>query len=235
MRRTVPTALALAAALLVASAAAAQPGYGYRSDNSLRFRLGLFTPEADSAYWDDSFSVFTGDGDDFEDVTFGGDFRLGLGSRLALMLTGDVWEGQEDQAYLDFVDEGGRDIFHTTTVDVASLGAGLVFQFTGPNATVVPYAGVGGAVYFWDLEESGDFIDFVPFDPEIFTTTFHDDGEAFGWFWLVGVEFPLGPQWGLFAEGRWHQVEDELSGDFEGLGDLDLSGRSISGGASWRF
>jgi opacity protein-like surface antigen len=235
MRRTVLTALTLAAAVLAATAADAQPRYGYGSDNSLRFRVGLFTPEAESDYWVESFDVFTGDGDDFEDVTFGADFRFGLGPRLALMLTGDVWEGQEDQAYRDFVDDRNRDIFHTTTVDAASLGAGLVFNFTGPDARIVPYAGAGGAVYFWDLEESGDFIDFVPANPELFTTTFQDDGEAFGWFWLVGVEFPIGPQWGFFAEGRWHNVEDELSGDFEGLGDLDLSGRSITGGVSWRF
>jgi hypothetical protein len=30
-------------------------------------------------------------------------------------------------------------------------------------------------------------------------------------------------------------VEDELSGEFADLGDLDLSGRRINGGFAWRF
>ena len=151
------------------------------------------------------------------------------------MFSGDFWEGSTDQAYLDFVDERNRNIVHTTTVDVATLGAAYVFDFTGPGSSIVPYAGVGGAAYFWNLEESGDFIDFFPQEPEIFTDTFEDSGEAFGWYWLVGLEFPLGPRWSAFAEARWQNADDDLSGDFEGLGNLDLSGRSISGGVSWRF
>ena len=237
MRRTTLTILATAAVLLLATAADAQPRYGsnYGSNNALRFRLGLFTPDADSTYWNDNFDVFTGDGEDFEDGTFGIDFRYGLGRRSSLMFSGDVWEGQHDQAYRDYVDERGRDIFHSTTLDIASLGAAYVINFTGSGATVQPYAGIGGAVYFWDLEESGDFIDFFPQEPEIFTTTFKDNGEAYGWYWLLGVEFPLGPRWGAFAEARWQRADDDLSGDFEGLGKVDLSGRTISGGLSWRF
>jgi opacity protein-like surface antigen len=152
------------------------------------------------------------------------------------MFSGDAYGAEEDLAYRDFGDERDRDIFHTTTLDIASLTAGLTFNLTGRGAAVVPYLGVGGGVYFWNLEESGDFIDFGdPDDLVIFTGTFDESGEALGWYWLAGVEVPLGAQWAFFAEGRWHQVEDELAGDFAGFGDLDLSGRQINGGFSWRF
>jgi opacity protein-like surface antigen len=227
--------LAALAVLAIALPAAAQPGYGAGTDNAIRFRIGLFTPDADSEYWDDSFAVFTGDEDDFEDTVVGFDFRYGLTSRSGLLFSADFYEGEEDQAYLDFVDAAGFDIFHTTTLDVVSLTAAYTFDFAGPRATVIPYAGIGGGMYFWELEETGDFIDFVPVDPEIFATTFNDDGETFGWFWLAGVKFNMGPRWDLFVEGRWTDADDELSGDFEGLGDLDLSGRSITGGFSWKF
>lgn len=225
--------LALVAALVVASAAEAQPHYG--ADNAVRFRAGLFTPEADSDYWADNFAVFTGDEDDFEDGTLGVDFRYGLGSRSGILFSGDFYGGDSDQAYLDFVDAGGFDIVHNTRLDVAAFTVGYVLNLTGPGSSVIPYAGVGGGIYLWELEESGDFIDFFPVEPEIFSTTFSDEGEAFGWYWLVGVEVPLGPRWAFFAEGRWHDVDDELSGDFEGFGDLDLSGRSITGGFAWKF
>lgn len=227
------TLLALVAALTVATVAEAQPRYG--ADNSFRFRVGLFTPDADSEYWDDNFDVFTGDEDDFEDVNVGADFRYGLGRRSGVLFSGDLFSAEADQAYRDFVDAAGFDIVHTTTLDVASFTVGYVLNLTGPESRVIPYAGVGGGIYLWELEESGDFIDFFPADPEIFSTTFTDEGETFGWYWLVGVEVPLGPRWGFFAEGRFHNADDELSGDFDDLGELDLSGRSITGGVSWKF
>jgi hypothetical protein len=45
----------------------------------------------------------------------------------------------------------------------------------------------------------------------------------------------VGPSFAVFAEGRWHNAEDELSDDFEDFGDLDLSGRELTGGISWTF
>jgi opacity protein-like surface antigen len=209
-------------------------GY-YAGDHAIRFRLGLFEPRGDLDYWNDSFDVFTGDTAEFEDVDFGVDFKLGLGSRTSILFSGNIYAGEADQAYRDFVDEFGDRIVHTTTLDVASATAAFVVDLAPRRSVVVPYVGVGGGIYAWSLEESGDFIDFVPLDPVIFNDTFDDDGAALGWFWLVGLDVPVGPQWSFFAEARWQQVEDELGGDFEDLGDLDLSGRSISGGVAWRF
>lgn len=236
MRKTTWMAVAAAGLVLAASVAEAQTYRRYGGDNALRFRVGMLTPDGESEYWDDNAQVFTGDADDFEDIVVGADFRFGLGGRLGLVLSGDLWEGEEDQAYLDFVDPNRRDIFHTTTIDVGSLTAGLVFDLLPRDARIVPYVGAGGGFYFWSLTEEGDFIDFAdPQGPTIFFDRFEDEGEALGWYWLVGLEVPVGRSWGLFAEGRWRNVEDELSGDFAGFGDLDLSGRELYLGASWRF
>ena len=236
MTKTTWMAMAAVGMVLAASAAEAQSYRRYGGDNALHFRVGMFTPDGESAYWADNALVFTGDADDFDDIALGADFRFGLGERLALVLSGDIYEGQEDQAYLDFEDAFGGDIFHTTTLDVGSLTAGLVFNVLPRGSVVVPYVGAGGGFYFWTLREEGDFIDFGdPAGPTIFTDFFEDDGEALGWYWLVGLEVPLGTQWSVFAEGRWQNVEDELSGDFAGFGDLDLSGRQIAGGLAWRF
>ena len=236
MRKTTWIAAAAIVAIFAATAAEAQTYRRYGGDNSLRFRVGMLTPDGESAYWDDNAEVFTGGADDFEDLAFGADFKFGLGERFGLVVSGDLWEGEEDQAYLDFVDAGGADIFHTTTIDVASLTAGVVLDILPRGSVVVPYIGAGGGFYFWTLTEEGDFIDFGdPEGPTIFDDIFEDEGEALGWYGLVGLEVPLGSQWGVFAEGRWRQVEDELSGDFAGFGDIDLSGREIYGGVSWRF
>jgi hypothetical protein len=39
----------------------------------------------------------------------------------------------------------------------------------------------------------------------------------------------------LFGEGRWTRAEDELEGDFENFGDIDLSGREFVAGISWNL
>ncbi len=226
-----PLFLALAAVLLFATTAAAQPGYG--SDNSLRFRVGLFTPDADSVYWDEKFTTFTGDEDDFRDASLGVDFLYGLGSG-GVLLSADFYEAVEDQAYREFVDFNGFDILHETRLSVNSLTLGYMFQFAR-GSRVSPYVGAGGGVYLWELEERGDFIDFFQVDPELFNAVFEDDGEAFGWYWLAGLEFAVSPQWGAFVEARGRDVDDELSGDFDGFGDLDLSGLNVAGGVSFTF
>ena len=102
---------------------------------------------------------------------------------------------------------------------------------TDRNATISPYLGIGGGYYDWTLTEDGEFIDFA--DLSIFADRFVDSGDTFGWFWVAGVEVPLGANWRVFAEGRWTDMDDDLSGDFEGLGTLDLGGRTIAFGAGF--
>ena len=235
MTRLLARAAAVAALLAVAAPAAAQRPYRGITDSQFRVRLGQFEPRGDSAYWNEKFDVFTGSVDQFDDISIGGDYLLALGRRNGLMFSLDAYEGEDDQAYLDFVDEFGSPIVHTTRLEFVSATAAYVLSLTGRDAAVVPYVGVGGGIYDWELEESGDFIDFGVVPAEIFTDSFRDGNTTLGWFWLAGVEVPIGPRWSVFAEARFADAEDELSGDFDELGDLDLGGRQIVGGASWRF
>jgi hypothetical protein len=124
MNKTTWMAMAAVGLVLAASVAEAQTYRRYGGDNALRFRVGMFTPEGESAYWADNARVFTGEAEDFDDIVLGADFRFGLGERLGLILSGDLYEGDQAQAYLDFVDARGADIFHTTTLDIGSLTAG---------------------------------------------------------------------------------------------------------------
>lgn len=220
-------------ALVALPAAAAQRPGAYADQNAFRVRLGEFAPRGDGDYWIDKRFDFTGDERDFEDLLAGVDYLRFLGPRLGLLVSGNSYESEVAQEYLDFVDEFGFPISHTTTLEVASLNFGLIFHLTRRGATVAPYVGGGGGLYGWRLIEDGDFIDFG--NLEIFTDRFEQTDEAFGWFVVAGLEVPVSDTWRVFAEGRWHRVDDDLAGDFEGLGELDLSGRTISFGAGWSF
>ena len=40
---------------------------------------------------------------------------------------------------------------------------------------------------------------------------------------------------GIYAEGRWTWAEATLKDDFEGFGKLDLGGREVVAGLTWRW
>lgn len=204
-------------------------------EQSVRLRLGSFRPEGDSEYWNDKAAEFTGKASDFEDAIGGVDYQVALNPHLALLFSGSSYEGQLRQSYLDFTDARGEEISHRTTLEIASLTAGVVFHLTGRNAPFRPYVGGGGGLYAWRLEEDGRFIDRTPPPPTVFRADSVAEGQTFGYYGLVGFEVPIGRSWGFFAEGRWHQADDELSDDFSDFGKIDLSGRDISAGVSYRF
>ncbi len=209
----------------------AQRGY-YERDGAFRLHAGVFQPDGDSEYWDEKFTGFTGEIGDFENVSIGGDYIWSLSRHVGLQLSGNYFSGDSTQAYRGFVDNFGDRIRHDTTLDIASFTGGFMFSPFGPDAPVIPYAGIGGGIYSWRLQEDGDFI---AANDDIFSATLEADGLAFGYYGLVGLEVPLSPRFSVFAEGRWTEAEDELEGDFENFGDIDLSGREFLAGISWNL
>ena len=231
--RSIVKPLSIAAlAIFVALPAVAQRGYGYES-GTFRLRFGEFTPSGEGDYWIDKRIDFTGDEEDFGDDFFAVDYVHPVGPRLGVLLSVGSWESDLAQEYDDFVDPDGFGIFHTTSFELTSLEAGIVWSFTDRGAAISPYLGIGGGYYDWSLTEDGEFIDFT--DLSIFSDRFTDSGDTFGWFWVAGLDVPLGESFSIFAESRWTDLDDDLTGDFEGLGTLDLSGNTIAFGVGWRL
>lgn len=230
--------IALMGLLAVAAPSFAQRhGHGRRyypeREGAFRIHLGAFQPDGESEYWREKERDFTGSVDDFENASFGLDYLLPLSNRLSLMFSGSIYEGDSTNAYRNFEDNFGDRIRHDTTLDIASGTLGLLLHLTGPDTVIQPYLGAGGGAYPWRLEESGDFIDFGPPSRPIFSADLKSDGVAFGYYWLAGLEAPITPRVSIFAEGRWTRVDDDLSEDFEGFGQLDLGGREFAAGLSW--
>ncbi len=228
-------------ALAGATPGLADSGYGdggyrrYGPDNSVRLRLGLFTPDGKGDYFRDTRVDFTGDAKDLEDAVGGVDYELRLAHNLGLLISTDFFEGRNDQSYRDFEDNRGHNITHTTTLDITPVTAGLVVHLAPEGAPIVPYVGAGGGVYAWRLREKGDFIDFG--DPNL--TVFHDkleaDGAALGYYLQAGLDVPVSPYFSIFGEARWDRADDKLNRDFDGFGTIDLSGRRVMGGVAWHF
>jgi outer membrane protein W len=239
MRNQKVTLLTLAAVLVAATGAQAQayrqPGRGHWGETqAVRFQLGVFDLRGDSDYWNDKRIDFTGSASDFEDINGGIGYVRFLGPRLGVTANANFYSGNNSAHYIAFVDPFGGEIQHDTTLDLANFNLGLLFHILRRDATVVPYVGAGVGIYTWQLTESGDFIDFTQGN-QIFSDTFKDDGATFGHYFQAGLEVPIATNWSLFFDTRWERAKDTLSGDFQGLGELDLSGKSYSLGGSFSF
>jgi hypothetical protein len=232
-RRFAPLLVA-AASLALAIPAAAQTRRPYNANpNTVRLRVGEYSLNGDSQYWDQRERDFTGGVDDFDDTSYGIDYTRMMTERFGVLVSAGAYEGSNRAAFLDFVDDFGDDITHRTTLEMVQLELGAVFHLMRRDAVVSPYLGGGIGFYGYDLEESGDFIDFDTFD--IFNGTFTAEGDAVGGFFLAGIEIPITDQFGFFGEGRWRWADDELGDDFEDFGEIALGGDEFAAGVSFRF
>ncbi len=214
----------------------AQEDLGHFAGQSVfRGSIGAFSPDGDSQYWADKELDFTATADDYEDFIFAGDYLYYVSSRVGLLTSFGVWEGSATQSYREFVDNFGAEISHVTKLQTAWLDFGLVFNLFSRRAAINPYVGGGGSFVSFELVEDGEFIDFGFDPPEVIRDRFFADGDTFGFFWLAGIEIPLGAGTALFAEARWRDADVELERDFSGLGTLDLSGRALTAGISFSF
>ena len=212
----------------------AQSSWNPGDSGSVRFRLGLFEPQADSSYWDEKFDVWTGSGEDFQDLVWGVDGLWMVGPTLGFQLGSSWYGGTTTQSYRDWVDDAGRDISHRTELTTWDLTAAVIFKpFRG--STVRPYLGIGGGLLSWRLLEYGDFIDFGG-DGSVVYGSYRDDGTTFMAVGIAGLEFVSRSGWSFLVEGRWREAETSLGGGFGSLNQrLDLSGLELSAGIAWNF
>jgi hypothetical protein len=98
----------------------------------------------------------------------------------------------------------------------------------------VLYLGGGVGLNYWQYEEEGDF---VASDLSIVYDRLKASDLAFETHVMVGVEFPVSPQWNITVEARQSWAEDTPGGAFELInpGELDLGGTSLFVGGSLRF
>jgi len=221
--------------------AAAQGG----DDGALQFRVGAFFPSGGGEFFDENERIFTFDPSDLDGGAVGFTYLQPLSRRLELGWNLDYSEGSDTTAYRgDLMDEEGFPILHDTrlrrfpvSVDLRFLPGGRVAvrgshgQYAARRP--VPYLGAGLGANFWRYEEVGDFVDFG--SDETFTDRFVDEGVAAETHVMAGLELPMGPTWSLTFEGRYSWSDDELSDDFEGLGEIVMDGGSAFVGATLRF
>jgi hypothetical protein len=221
MRRTL-TVLAFALVSAATPAAAQQ---------SVNFYFGAFTPAREDArsrsdgHSDDvlvnNLNVFAFDINDFDSVTFGGEWLVALGTHAEAGLGLGIYSDSVNSVYRDLVNEDFSEIEQEFKLRIVPFTATFRFLPLGRRAAVQPYIGGGVGLFRWRYTETGEFVDF---DSTIFRDTYVGEGTSVGPVILGGVRFPLG-KWDIGGEIRYQDAEGELPTDqgFSGS-KIDLKG-----------
>jgi hypothetical protein len=216
--------VAAASGLAAASPAAAQ--------QSFSMYLGGFAPSGEDARSrigdrsDDvlvnNLSFLSFEINDFNNVTLGGEWLVGLGSRVDAGLGIGIYSKSVPSLYTDLVNEDFSEIEQDLKLRIVPMTATLRFLPLGREAGIQPYLGAGVGLFRWRYSESGEFVDFADFT--IYRESYIGTGGAAGPIVLGGLRFPIG-SWDLGGEVRYQNAEGTLPDDQGFSADkIDLGG-----------
>jgi opacity protein-like surface antigen len=210
---------------------------------SLGARGGWQLAAASSDIYDFFGEELTIEKGDFDSFLFGADGSYALASRVDLVAGFELSEASVDSEYRDFVDENDLPILQETRLTIVPVTLSVkvyltprgreISRYAFVPAKVRPYVGGGGGFVWYELEQAGDFVDFV--DLTIFTSGFRSSGWGFATQAFGGVEIRLSPRWYLSVEGRYLWSDADLEGDFLDFEPIDLSGARIGAGIGFTF
>jgi hypothetical protein len=249
-------AVAIAAAAFQLTPAVAAPPPG--RDGAFNFRLGGFFPTGSSDFWNYQQTYYTFDHSDLNGLIGGVGYNGAINNYFEFDANADFYSSAARSADGYYVDDFGNSILHDSRLRVFPLTVGLRVLPAGRFARrgaegshyvrrPVFYFGGGIGTSYWQYEEEGDFVfpDPTPIDPNrvsIFYDRYVDTGLAFQLYAMIGMEFPVAPQWNITVEVRQSWSEANLGGGASstalGPGNpnqLDLGGTSVFVGGSLRF
>ena len=207
-------------------------------DASITIRGSRLFARGGSDWYDFVTQQLTLEGRDFNAPGIGLDVGVTLTPRLEVQFGLDYNRSQVASEYRDFVDNNRLPIVQTTELRAVNLSGNAkialmprgrdVSQFAWVPARVVPYAGAGGGFLWFDVQQVGDFVDFV--DLSVFADVFAARGwtpsaQVFG-----GVDVRLAKRLYVTADGRYLWAAGDLGREWIGFDPLDLAGFRVSAG-----
>jgi hypothetical protein len=214
------------------------------AQQAVTFYIGGFTPRALDARPNDDVLVQNGyflstfdqirgiDIDEFNAVTIGGEWLVGLGRYAEAGLGLGFYQQSVPTLYTDLVNIDGTEIVQTLKLRIVPFDATIRFLPLGSNSPVQPYIGGGVGVDYWRYSETGQFVDF---QNNIFAGNFVGSGWEVGPTILGGVRAPIG-RVALGFEIRYQSAEGKLPADQGFAGTIiDRGGLNYLFVTSFRF
>ena len=212
-------------------------------DGSVAFRGSWLFARAGSDWYEFVSDHLTLESDDFNAPGFGLDVSVAVAPRLDVQFGLDYSNARVSSEYRDFVDNNRLPISQFTRLRELNLSGNIkialtergreIGRFAWVPRRLVPYAGAGGGVIWFDVKQTGDFVDFV--DLSIFTDVFQSRGwtpsaQVFG-----GIDLRVFKRLYVMFDGRYLWAAGELGRDWIDFDPIDLAGFRLSGGINVVF
>jgi hypothetical protein len=244
--RNLLTRSVVAAALFAAGpvALAAQEGFMFRRPVvTLAFRAGASVPAANDDLFNFITEQLTVDREDFTSVSWGGDVAIWLSSRADLVLGVSHARSSKRSEFRDLIGTDNLPIEQTTEFKRTPATVSLRFfpidrgrsvgRYAWVPVNLLPYAGVGGGIMWYQLEQFGEFVDFET--DAIFTDTIEDSGNTGMVQLFGGAEWWATTHVGLTVEGRYAWASAQLNDGFRDFDNINLRGFQLTLGLATRF
>ena len=209
----------------------------------LGFRVGIFSPEADSGIFDMITEELTLEKNDFRTWDLGVDLGFSVSKRFDLVFSLDYSTKTENSEFRDYVDEDGFSITQSTKFSQTPLTAGIKYliiprgreigQYSWLPSPVVPYLSAGAGILWYEFKQHGDFVDFQ--DLGIFSATLKSSGGPFTCYLGAGTEINIFKATNLNLDFRYYWADDDMDSDFQGFDPIELGGYRITAGIQWHF
>ena len=209
----------------------------------LGFRIGIFSPEADSDLFNMVTEQLTLNKSDFRTWDFGIDIGFSPTERIDLVFSLDHSTHSKNSEFRDYVDEQELPITQSTEFSQTPLTAGIKYlfiprgrqvgQYSWVPSTIVPYV-IGGAGFLrYEFSQYGDFVDFSIL--EIFSAAFESSGSPFTYYLGGGTEINISKSAYINLGFRYYWADDGLDNDFSGFDPIELGGYRLTAGIQWHF
>ena len=212
-------------------------------EGSLTLRGSWLFARAASDWYDFVSNQLTVDHGDFNAPGIGLDVGVAITPRIEAQFGLDFSQSKTVSEYRDFVDNNRLPITQETRLRELNLSGNIkvaltergrdVSRFAWVPRSIVPYAGAGGGVLWFDVDQTGDFVDFVDFS--VFTDVFQSRGWAPSAQVFGGVDVRVFRRLYATAEGRSLWAAGELGREWIDFDPIDLAGFRLSAGLSVVF
>ena len=210
---------------------------------SLAIRGGWALPRAHSDLFAFTTENLTLNRGDFGSPDIEADLAFRVVARTELVISSGLSGMRRRSEFRHFIDNNDLPIEQTTVFRRIPLTVGVkqyltstgrsIGRFAWIPSRVTPFVGAGGGVMYYKFEQRGDFINFQTTD--VFPGIYSSDGWTGTGYANAGLDYSLGPRFALTSEARYIWSHAQLSRDFIGFENLDLSGLSTTIGFAVRF
>jgi hypothetical protein len=173
------------------------------------------------------------------------DLAISVAPRLDVVGGFEFTQVSTPSEYRAFVDNNRRPIEQTTRLRTANLSGSLRVALAPrgiaisrlawiPNR-VMPYAGAGGGMLWYQFTQAGDFIDVQSRNLAVFSDVISSQGWTPSGHAFAGVDVRIHRRTFVAVEGRYLWAAAALERRFEGFDPIDLAGLRVSAGINVLF